>query len=221
MEGISTVISETITEATTYEPISPAESTSTVNYDPALTFEEMARTKRTLPRALHKIFLKEEFTDAIKNAVQNPALKQPWTDQHIQTFIQQNRHKIKNTRKRNVGMAAMKQPRAVNGAPAGGVQKPHRFRPGTVALREIRRYQKSTELLIRKLPFQRLVREIAQDFKTDLRFQASALMALQEAAEAYLVGLFEDTNLCAIHAKRVTIMPKDIQLARRICGERA
>ncbi|KAF8398445.1 hypothetical protein HHK36_017372 [Tetracentron sinense] len=104
-------------------------------------------------------------------------------------------------------------------APAtGGVKKPHRFRPGTVALREIRKYQKSTELLIRKLPFQRLVREIAQDFKTDLRFQSSAVSALQEAAEAYLVGLFEDTNLCAIHAKRVTIMPKDIQLARRIRG---
>ncbi|XP_012886723.1 PREDICTED: histone H3.1-like [Dipodomys ordii] len=88
-------------------------------------------------------------------------------------------------------------------APAtGGVKKPHRYRPGTVALREIRRYQKSTELLIRKLPFQRLVREIAQDFKTDLRFQSSAVMALQEACESYLVGLFEDTNLCAIHAKR-------------------
>ncbi|KAL4584211.1 hypothetical protein LXL04_008803 [Taraxacum kok-saghyz] len=102
----------------------------------------------------------------------------------------------------------------------GGVKKPHRYRPGTVALREIRKYQKSTELLIRKLPFQRLVREIAQDFKTDLRFQSHAVLALQEAAEAYLVGLFEDTNLCAIHAKRVTIMPKDIQLARRIRGER-
>ena len=94
-------------------------------------------------------------------------------------------------------------------APAtGGVKKPHRYRPGTVALREIRRYQKSTELLIRKLPFQRLVREIAQDFKTDLRFQSSAVVALQEASESYLVGLFEDTNLCAIHAGRVTIMPK-------------
>ena len=103
----------------------------------------------------------------------------------------------------------------------GGVKKPHRYRPGTVALREIRKYQKSTELLIRKLPFQRLVREIAQDFKSDLRFQSTAILALQEASEAYLVGLFEDTNLCAIHAKRVTIMPKDIQLARRIRGERA
>ena len=102
----------------------------------------------------------------------------------------------------------------------GGVKKSHRYRPGTVALREIRKYQKSTELLIRKRPFQRLVKEIATDFKTDLRFQSSALMALQEATEAYLVGLFQDTNLCAIHAKRVTISCKDMQLARRIRGER-
>ncbi|KAK6120800.1 hypothetical protein DH2020_045463 [Rehmannia glutinosa] len=103
-------------------------------------------------------------------------------------------------------------------APAtGGVKKPHRFRPGTVALREIQIHRASDP----QAPFQRLVREIAQDFKTDLRFQSSAVSALQEAAEAYLVGLFEDTNLCAIHAKRVTIMPKDIQLARRIRGERA
>jgi histone H3 len=102
---------------------------------------------------------------------------------------------------------------------SGGIKKPHRFKPGTVALREIRRYQKSTELLIRKLPFQRLVREIAQDYKTDLRFQAAAISAMQESAEAYLVGLFEDTNLCAIHARRVTIMPSDVLLARRIRGE--
>ena len=104
-------------------------------------------------------------------------------------------------------------------ARVGPLRKPHRFRPGTVALREIRRYQKSTELLIRKAPFQRLIREIASGYKTDLRFQLASISALQEAAEAYLVGLFEDTNLCAIHAKRVTIMPRDIQLARRIRGE--
>jgi len=103
---------------------------------------------------------------------------------------------------------------------SSGLKKPHRYRPGTVALREIRKFQKSTELLIRKLPFQRLVREISTEFKSDLRFQSQAVLALQEAAEAYLVGLFEDTNLCAIHAKRVTIMPKDIQLARRIRGEK-
>ena len=89
-----------------------------------------------------------------------------------------------------------------------------------VALREIRRFQKTTELLIKKLPFQRLVREITDEMKVGMRFQSSALGALQEAAEAYLVALFEDTNLCALHAKRVTIMPKDMQLARRIRGER-
>ncbi len=100
-----------------------------------------------------------------------------------------------------------------------GIKKPHRYRPGTVALREIRKFQKSTDLLIRKLPFQKVVREIAGEFKSDLRFQSQAVLALQEASEAYLVGLFEDTNLCAIHAKRVTIMPKDMQLSRRIRGE--
>ena len=127
-------------------------------------------------------------------------------------------------RKSTGGKAARKQlaTKAARMIPPGrgGVRKPRRFRPGTVALREIRRYQRSTDLLIRKLPFQRLVREIAQDFKSDFRFQATAVLALQEAAEAYLVGLFEDTNLCAIHAKRITIMKKDMQLARRIRGER-
>ncbi|GFQ95751.1 histone H3.2 [Trichonephila clavata] len=102
----------------------------------------------------------------------------------------------------------------------GGIKKPHRFRPGTVALREIRRYQKTTNLLIGKLPFQRLVREVAQFFMVNVRFQTSAVLALQEAAEAYLVGLFENANLCAIHARRVTIFPKDIQLAIRIRGEK-
>ena len=97
--------------------------------------------------------------------------------------------------------------------------RPHRYKAGTAALRDICHFQKSTALLIRKLPFQRLVREIAQDFKTDLQFQSAAILCLQEAAEAYLIGLFEDTDLCGIHAKRVTIMPKDIQLARRIRGE--
>ena len=91
-----------------------------------------------------------------------------------------------------------------------------RFRPGTVALREIRRYQRSTDLLIPKRPFQRLIKEIAADFGDDYRFQSAAVAALQEAAEAFLVGLFEDVNLCALHARRVTIMPKDFALATRI-----
>ncbi|EFA83331.1 histone H3 [Heterostelium album PN500] len=132
--------------------------------------------------------------------------------------------RTKNTARKTVGTKVPRKMISQKTAPmepvSGGIKKTHRYRPGTVALREIRKYQKSSELLIRKLPFQRLVREVAQEFKTDLRFQSSAIAALQEASEAYLVGLFEDTNLCAIHAKRVTIMPKDMQLARRIRGER-
>ena len=112
-----------------------------------------------------------------------------------------------------------KPPRKRGAGQPAAPKKPHRYRPGTVALREIGQFQKSTELLIRRLPFQRLVQEIAQDFKGRLNFASGTILALQEAAEAYLVGLFEDTNLCAIHAKRITIMPKDIQLARHIQGE--
>ena len=119
------------------------------------------------------------------------------------------------TRESNVKKLTVKAARK-QGITAGGVKKPHRYRPGTVALREIRRYQKSTDLLIRKLPFQRLIREIAVDFKQDLRFQSSAILATQEVSEAYLTGIFEDSNLCAFHAKRVTIQPRDIQLVRRI-----
>lgn len=101
----------------------------------------------------------------------------------------------------------------------GVAAKARRFKPGTVALREIRKFQKSTELLIRKAPFQRLVREIAENYKDDLRFQSNAIQAMQEAAEAYIVGLFEDTALCATHAKRITIQPKDMQLAIRLRGD--
>ena len=160
----------------------------------------MAKTKQTkkLPRAPKKA------------PPQKPPQKTPRTQ--LPT---------KPPQKKGIATAGVKKAPARKSQPAaGGVKKPHRYRPGTVALREIRRYQKSTELLIRKLPFMRLVREIAQDFKTDLRFNMATFGALQEAAEAYLVGLFKDTNLCAIHARRVTIMPKDMQLARRIRGEK-
>ena len=102
----------------------------------------------------------------------------------------------------------------------GHRHKPHRYRPGTVALREIRKYQQSCGLLLRRLPFHRLVREIARDYNSQIRFSGDAVDALQHATEAYLVGLNEDTNLCAIHGKRVTIMRKDVDLARRIRGER-
>jgi len=110
---------------------------------------------------------------------------------------------------------------AANQNRAGGTGRTRqkRFRPGERALREIRKYQQSTDLLLRRLPFARLVREIQVTMtRVAFRWQASAILALQEAAEAHLVGLFEDSNLCAIHGKRVTIMPKDMQLARRIRG---
>ena len=96
------------------------------------------------------------------------------------------------------------------------VMRPHRYRPGTVALREIRKYQKSTELLIGKSAFARLVREIAQKYKNEVRFQSSAILCIQEAAEAYIVELLEDTNLCAIHARSCSIRPKDLQIAKRL-----
>ena len=111
----------------------------------------------------------------------------------------------------------------------GGIKKPHRYRPSLVALREIRRYQLSTENLIKCTPFQRLIREISQEYRiqpngpgtpsVQVQFQSTAIAALQEAAENYIVGLFEDVNLLAIHARRVTIMPRDIRLALRIRGD--
>ena len=112
-----------------------------------------------------------------------------------------------------------KQPRSQTGQ-ATTQQQPHRYQPGMVVLREIRRYQKSTELLIHKLLFQRLVHKILQGYGVGYRVTLAMMMALQEAAEAYLVQLLEDSNLCAIHVKHITIQPKDIQLARRIRRER-
>ncbi|XP_063336608.1 histone H3-like centromeric protein A [Pelmatolapia mariae] len=106
----------------------------------------------------------------------------------------------------------------VSGQPPVSPKK-RKFRPGTRALMEIRKYQKSTDLLLRKAPFARLVHEVCQSFSRErLRWQVYALLALQEAAEAFLVLIFSDANLCAIHAKRVTVFPRDIQLARRIRG---
>ncbi len=135
------------------------------------------------------------------------------------------------TKQTNKKGEASKSPRKTSDAQKaprdGGVKKPHKFKPGTVALREIRKFQKSTDLLIKKLPFQRLVRKLVEDEERSqaadakespvaFKVQSSALAALQEASEAYLVHVLEDSNLAAIHAKRVTIMPRDIQLANRI-----
>ena len=198
------------------------------------------KCRHRLSKEKETVFVNNGFTPALQHAV----IARGWDWKDIEDFIimynhnnnskipvpaltkgmQQEIERQKRASQRNpaagAGRSGVLARKSTPAAVEGGVKKPHRYRPWTVALREIRRYQKSTELLIRKLPFQCLVREIAQDFKTELRFQLAAIMALQEASEAYLVGLFKDSNLCAIHAKRVTIMPKDIQLARRICGER-
>ncbi len=107
------------------------------------------------------------------------------------------------------------------GGASSGVKRTHRFRPGTVALRQIRKFQKGTELLIRKAPFQRLVREAAQAQKEGLRWAASAVAAVQEATESYIISLLSDANLAALHSRRVTALPRDLQLARRLRGERA
>ncbi|GMK57262.1 hypothetical protein CspeluHIS016_0400960 [Cutaneotrichosporon spelunceum] len=128
----------------------------------------------------------------------------------------QGARQVKQTARRSTGG------KAIQRAPQHELKRQHRYRPGTVALREIRKYQKSSDLLLAKLPFSRVVREIAYNVTSiaagELRWQSSAILALQEAAEAFLVHLFEDSNLCAVHAKRVTIMVKDMQLARRLRG---
>lgn len=116
-------------------------------------------------------------------------------------------------------LLSVSQPSSGSVASQGKKEKKFRFRPGTRAIMEIKKYQKGTDLLIRKGPFQRLVREISDEMHLGLRFQSNALLALQEASEAYMITLFEDCNLCALHAKRVTIMPKDMALTRRIRGE--
>jgi len=118
-------------------------------------------------------------------------------------------------RKKNVSVKKNKSAGA-----GSGMKKARRWRPGTVALREIRKFQKGTNLLIQKAPFQRLVREVATSHKQDLRFQSSAILAIQEATESFVISVLADTNLCAIHTRRVTIQPKDLQLALRLRGDR-
>ena len=198
------------------------------------------KSRNRLSKEEETVFVNNGFTSALQHAV----IARGWDRKDIEDFITMYNHNNKSKilvpaltkgMQQEIGRqkrASQRNPTAGtgwSGAPArkstpaaveGGVKKPHRYRPRTVALHEIRRYQKSTELLIRKLSFQRLVREIAMDYRSELRFQLAAIMALQEASEAYLMGLFEDSNLCTINAKQVTIMPKDIQLLRRIRGER-
>ena len=146
----------------------------------------------------------------------------------VETHSTDNMARTKQTARKGMDGAANRTPKATKNvamkaphkSPMQQPKKKRRFRPGTVALREICWYQKSTELLIRKAPFQWLIYEILRDIRNNLRIQASAVWGLQEAAEAYLVGLFKDSNFCAIHAKWVTIMQRDIHLVRRICWEK-
>ena len=194
----------------------------------------MTCTKSTLGRILAHYYNWYGMTGRLRAYLKGLG----WTEERITSYDKANRltvskdHEGQNRRvpapsdtawlKAHGPLPGRAKPSQKRGAgQSAAPKKPHRYNPGTVALCKIHRYQKSTELLIRRLPFQRLVREIAQDFKGRLNFASGAILALQEAAEAYLVGLFEDTNLCAIHTKRITIMPKDIQLARRIWGERS
>ena len=200
----------------------------------------MTRTKSTLGRVWARYYNWYGMMGKLKTAL----LQHGWTEERINNYDQANhltvnpdhegenldvlapndytwlkRHQPLPGRAKQLRSQLRAKSKKGTAQPAEGKKKHHRYRPGTVTLREIRRYQKLRELLIRRLPFQRLVREIAQDYKGRLNFASGAILALQEAAEAYLVGLFEDTNLCAIHAKHITIMPKDIQLARCIHGE--
>ena len=194
----------------------------------------MTRTKSTLGRVLVRYYTWCGMTGKLRAFLK----RLRWTEERITQYDRANHLTVSKDHKReNPKVPApsdtawlkahkplpgrAKPPRKRGVVQSAAPKKPHRYRPGTVALREICRYQKSTEMLIRRLPFQRLVREIAQDMKGRLNFASGAILALQEAAEAYLIGLFKDTNLCTIHAKCITIMPKDIQLARSIQGERS
>ena len=192
----------------------------------------MARTKSTLGRVLARYYNWYGMMGKLRAVLKRLG----WTEERIAEYDRANRLTVsKDHEGENPKVPApsdtawlkahkplpgwAKPPQKRGTAQPAAPKKPHRYRPGTVALREICRYWKSTELLIRRLPFQRLVWEIAQDFKGRLNFASGAILALQEAAEAYLIGLFKDTNLCTIHAKHIMIMLKDIQLARRIRGE--
>ncbi|XP_078662351.1 uncharacterized protein LOC144906175 [Branchiostoma floridae x Branchiostoma belcheri] len=158
----------------------------------------MARTKQLSRKRGAQLRPAVTFSSPVKPPTQ------PWPSPFLAN--QQNGQRQQATKGKNKSRRA--------------TQSQRRFRPGCKALKEIRKFQRSTALLIPKLTFQRLVREVAWRFNTELKFQVDAIFALQEAAEAYLVGLFEDLNLCAIHARRVTVMPRDMHLALRLRGER-
>ena len=174
----------------------------------------MAKTKKTLTKENKIYWEKHSFDEELKSKLK----WMNWEYEAYNTYMSRQKKKPqqpvagKSPRKKLLTKAARKMM-----APQ---RRKLRYGPGTVALQQIRRYQKTTDLLIRKLPFYRLVKEILQSFGMNYRMTPGTVNALQEPAEAYLVGLFKDSNLCAIHAKRITIMSKDIQLTHCIRGER-
>lgn len=163
----------------------------------------------------HTVNRREKAQKQLKKAVDAP---RPEIGKSTSASKETKKHKKAQEAARAVSPARRAATVADVTAPA---KRKHRFRPGTVALREIRHYQKSTEMLLRKAPFIRLVRELTHKMYPELqtRFGASALACMQEASESHLTELFENTNLAAIHAKRVTIMPTDMQLANRLTGD--
>ena len=174
----------------------------------------MARTKQT-PR---NPVLERPSTTMGSGDVQGKRMpSKPTPKKTVKGGKQPHKHMLHNTLKQY--------------STTGGIKKPHRYHPGLLALWEIRRYQQSTESLIRKTPFNKLIKEISQEYRicpegpgtpsVQVCFQSTALATLQEAAENYLVGLLEDMNLLAVHAKRVTVMPCDIRLALRIRGDQS
>ena len=167
-----------------------------------------------------------------KQTPRNPKIDRPTAA--MGSDVQPVRRVPSKLTSKKIAMKGGKQPRKhllhklirQNKSATGGIKKPHRYHPGLLALRGICRYQQSTDCLIKRTPFNKLIKEISQEYRVcpdgpgtpsvQVRFQLTALAAFQEAAENFLVGLFEDVNLLAVHAKRVTVMPHDIRLALRI-----
>ncbi|KXZ44232.1 hypothetical protein GPECTOR_70g462 [Gonium pectorale] len=180
----------------------------------------MARTKQTARKFTPNAGMKKRVT-VLQKTVKSQTQSQQAATQ-VKVKVEEDAPRVAKGPSPRKAVPAKKTPAAKRKVPAPEKRK-RRVRRGTVALREIRKYQKTTELLIRRAPFQRLVREIANKGapggQTDFRWRADALEALQEAAEAYMVNMMEDCNLCAIHAKRVTIMGKDMRLALRLRKE--
>ena len=185
--------------------------------------QTLSNTKKSLGRVWFRYFQLYGVTGKLATACMDIG----WTQANVDAYARGHYHLVNQQTANMVKEWLASHPAVAGSGKAPRTQmyagqkkrRPRRYRLGTVALREIRRYQRSSELLIRQMPFQRLAREIAQTHNPYLRFQSGAILALQESVEAYLVGLLKDSNLCAIHAKRVTIMPKDMQLAWRIRRE--